>query len=78
MEHISSFDAKTHLSRLLADVAQGKAYVITRHNKEIAKLSPYPDRKTDIKEAIEKMKRFRSTKRATTQEILSFKDEGRK
>jgi prevent-host-death family protein len=78
MEHISSFDAKTHLSRLLADVAQGKAYVITKHNKEIAKLSPYPDRKREVKEAIEKMKQFRTSARATTEEILAYRDLGRK
>ncbi len=34
MEHISSFEAKTHLSKLLANVMNGKEYIITKHNKK--------------------------------------------
>ncbi|MDB5819180.1 MAG: prevent-host-death family protein [Rhizobacter sp.] len=37
---VGAFEAKTHLSSLLERVAQGEAFVITRHGRPIARLSP--------------------------------------
>ena len=37
---IGAYDAKTHLSRLLDDVAAGKTVVITKHGRPVAKLVP--------------------------------------
>lgn len=40
MSAINIHDAKTHLSRLLEDVADGKEFVIAKAGKPIAKLGP--------------------------------------
>ncbi len=40
-ESIGSFQAKTHLSRLLDNVMKGKDYIITKRGKPVARLTPY-------------------------------------
>lgn len=40
MTNIGAFEAKTHLSRLLEQVAAGEKFVITRHGKPVAQLVP--------------------------------------
>lgn len=40
LKEIGAFDAKTHLSRLLEQVAAGESFIITRHGKRIARLVP--------------------------------------
>ena len=37
---VGAFEAKTHLSSLLARVAKGEEVVITRHGKAVARLVP--------------------------------------
>jgi prevent-host-death family protein len=37
---IGLFEAKTHLSELVARAEQGQEVIITRHNKPVAKLVP--------------------------------------
>ena len=40
MDSIGLFEAKTHLSELIARAERGEEVVITRHNKPVAKLVP--------------------------------------
>ena len=40
MESIGLFEAKTHLSELIARAERGEEGIITRHNKPVAKLVP--------------------------------------
>ena len=40
MESIGLFEAKTHLSELIARAERGEEVVITRHNKPVARLVP--------------------------------------
>jgi prevent-host-death family protein len=40
MESIGLFEAKTHLSELVARAERGEEVVITRHNRPVAKLVP--------------------------------------
>lgn len=40
MNMIGAFEAKTHLSALLAQVEHGVQFIITKHGKSIAKLVP--------------------------------------
>ena len=40
METIGLFEAKTHLSELVARAERGEEVVITRHNKPVARLVP--------------------------------------
>lgn len=37
-------EAKTHLSRLIEETAQGKEVVIARHGRPMARLTPYSQR----------------------------------
>lgn len=46
---IGLFEAKTHLSELVARAEAGDEVVITRHNKPVAKIVPYaPARPVDL------------------------------
>jgi len=40
MEAVGAHEAKTHLPRLLDDVAAGKSVVITKHGVPVARLVP--------------------------------------
>lgn len=40
MESVGAYEAKTHLPRLLDEVAAGKSVVITRHGMPVARLVP--------------------------------------
>jgi prevent-host-death family protein len=40
MKTIGAFDAKTHLGELLAKVARGESFLITKRGKPIATISP--------------------------------------
>ena len=42
METVGLFEAKTHLSELIARAERGEEVIITRHNKPVAKLVPMP------------------------------------
>ena len=61
MAEIGSYEAKTHLPRLLEDVQRGERYVITKHGKPIAELVPYvgPDA-DDIGKLIASVRRHRA------------------
>ena len=40
MESIGAYEAKTHLPRLLDEVAAGKSVIITKHGHPVARLVP--------------------------------------
>jgi prevent-host-death family protein len=42
IKEIGTFEAKTHLSRLLDEVAGGETIYITKHGKRVAELRPPP------------------------------------
>jgi prevent-host-death family protein len=77
---VSAYEAKTHLPRLIREVERGETVIITRHGKPVAKLAPVDDqRRADIDEVIERMKRARARRpRMSVEEILAARDEGRK
>jgi prevent-host-death family protein len=39
MKHVNIHEAKTHLSRLLDQVAKGEAFIIAKNGKPVAKLT---------------------------------------
>ncbi len=60
MTTISFYEARTHLSELLDQVARGKRVLITRRGKPAALLSPPPtDSEVDLKQVITDMKALR-------------------
>jgi prevent-host-death family protein len=71
-------EAKNKLSELVDRVSRGEEFVITRHNAEIARLVPVThSRHQDVSDAIAKMRSTRKRRRATIDEIISWKNEGR-
>lgn len=55
--NVGVYQAKTHLSELLAKVELGEQITITRHNKAIARLVPVePVRQRDVSGVIAEMK----------------------
>lgn len=80
MKTVSASTAKAQLLGLLDDVERGDTVVITRHGKAIARLVPNADRRSDeigrIFAEIEGIRK--QTKPVTAEEILAWRDEGRK
>ncbi len=80
MKTIQAAAAKARLSELLDEVERGETVVITRHGKPIARLVPDTDRQqADIRQAMEDIRKLRKrAPRVTVEEILAWRDEGRK
>jgi len=82
MKTIGTFDAKTHLSDLLDQVARGETFVITKRGKPVATLAP-AKKSTPGKSFYESLAAYRkqrpaSFKPLTVEEIIAFKNEGRR
>lgn len=80
MKQIQASAAKARLAELLDEVERGETIVITRHGKAIARLVPNEEaRRADARRAMDGIKEMRKhAGRATVQEILAWRDEGRK
>ena len=87
METIGLFEAKTHLSELVARAEQGEEVIITRHNKPVAKLVPISQVSADLmarrRVAIAQLQAIgrqvvERTGDITREEILEWVREGRK
>ena len=60
MFEIGTYEAKTHLSKLLDRVEKGERFVITRHGRAVAELTPVSTRdEQNIRRAIEDLRSFR-------------------
>ncbi len=60
MKTVGSYEAKTHLPRLLEEVEKGETIVITRHGVPIAQLTPSTAAsKTTVAQAIEQLQSLR-------------------
>lgn len=80
MKQIQASMAKAQFAELLDDVERGETVVITRHGKPIARLVREEDeRRADALRAMAELKEMRKTAgRVTVEEILAWRDEGRK
>jgi prevent-host-death family protein len=80
-KEIGAFEAKTHLSELLAAVERGASFTITRRGKPVAELRPVGldlDRRRAALESIARTKASISGPPVTIEEILAWRDEGRR
>ncbi len=60
MRTVGSYEAKTHLPRLLDEVAGGEEITITKHGVPVAVLVPPPEkRRKSTSEVIEELREFR-------------------
>lgn len=74
-----AYEAKTHLSRLLDEVEQGKTITITRHGVPVALLVPAPGlRQRSVEETIEALKAFRKGKTLGSISIRDLIEEGQR
>ena len=82
MTTIGFYEARTHLSQLLDEVARGKRILITRRGKPAALLTPPPkEAQADVREVIRQMKEFRRQQGPTLGPGMSIRDlieEGRR
>jgi prevent-host-death family protein len=81
VREVGAFEAKTHLSELLAAVENGESFTITRRGKPVAELRPLGvdlDRRRMAIEDIARIKASIQGPPVTLEEILSWRDEGRK
>lgn len=55
MESVESYEAKTHLPRLLSRVEEGETITITRRGRPIARLVPAGEEAGDVAAVVEEM-----------------------
>ena len=59
MKSVGSYEAKTHLPRLLSEVEKGETITITKHGRPIARIVPAADRSASVAALVEAMLAFR-------------------
>lgn len=81
VREIGAFEAKTHLSELLAAAEAGESILITRRGTAVARLVPAGqggDRASALARVATLRRRLGSMVPLTSDEILSARDEGRR
>ena len=78
MKQIGVYEAKTHLPRLLDEVARGESITITRHGRPVARLVPVVGRRRSVREAIEAIEAFRQGHTLGDLTIRELIEEGRR
>ena len=79
MHTVGSYEAKTHLSRLLEMVAKGESVTITKHGVPIAQLVPAnADAKPEPAQVIEELREFRSGRKLGRLSLRKMIEEGRR
>ena len=78
MEAVGAYEAKTHLPRLLDDVAAGKSVVITKHGVPVARLVPARQQAADPREVIAALRNARRGVRLDGLTLRDLIDEGRR
>ncbi len=80
MREVGTFEAKTHLSALLDEVARGETIIITKRGRAVARLVPpeAPDRESAVAAADTLRALRKRIGWATTEDILQMRDEGRR
>jgi prevent-host-death family protein len=76
---IGSFDAKTHLARLLREVGQGERYTITVRGRPVADLVPTGSGQAEgARDAVEALRALEPVPGVDTDELLAWIAEGRR
>jgi prevent-host-death family protein len=78
MREVGAFEAKTHLSELLAAVEAGETVTITRRGKAIARLVPIHGGRSHRLEALTRLRALGEGVGISAYELLAMRDEGRK
>lgn len=79
MRRIGAYEAKTHLPRILDEVAEGESITITKHGVAVAVLVPASGRTASATaEAVAGLRAFRQGHRLDGVTIRELIDEGRR
>jgi len=79
METVGAYEAKTHLPKLLKRVLKGERITITKHGLPVAVLQPPLSlRKTEPKEVIAELRKFRDKHALKGLSIRNMIEEGRR
>ena len=80
MREVGTFEAKTHLSALLDEVARGETIIITERGRAVARLVPpeAPNRESAVAAANTLRALRKRIGWATTEDMLQMRDEGRR
>ena len=79
MRTVGSYEAKTHLPRLLNEVAGGETITITKHGVPVAVLVPANGgQRRDAREVIGEIKRLRKGRKLRGLSIRKLIEEGRR
>ena len=83
MREIGAFEAKTHLSELLAAVEAGEVFTITRRGKPVAELRPVSDTAEVMMDRLRAIAEITALRKlipgnVTAEEILAWRYEGRR
>ena len=79
MKIIGAYEAKTHLPRLLDEVAKGEQITITKRGVPVAMLVPVAEpQRRSTQEVIAEIKEFRKGKRLGGDSIRDLIEEGRR
>jgi prevent-host-death family protein len=78
MEAVGAYEAKTHLPRLLDDVAAGKSVIITKHGVPVARLVPTRKQAAEPQEVIDALRAARRGVRLDGLPLLDLISKGRR
>jgi prevent-host-death family protein len=78
MTSVGSFEAKTHLPRLLERVARGERTTITKHGRPVAMLVPPPTEKADVEEPVRELLEFGKGRSLGGLTLREMAEEGRR
>ncbi len=81
MKTVGTYEARTHFSQLLDQVAAGETITITRRGVPVAQLVPPPSERPDVGAVIEEWERYRREHNITLGDDLTIRDlieEGRR
>jgi prevent-host-death family protein len=78
METVGAYEAKTHLPRLLDEVAAGKSIVITKHGIPVARLVPARRKGPEPGEVINALRQARRGVTLSGHSLADLIDEGRR
>lgn len=78
MRTIGAYEAKTHLPRLLDEVANGESITITKHGVPVARLVPPEVQQRDVREVIAELLEFQKENTLGDITIRDLVDDGRR
>lgn len=81
MKTVGSYEAKTHLARLLEEVAKGETITVTKHGVPVAMIVPAEPQRLDPKALIDGWRKYRKEHNITLGPGLTIRqmiEEGRR